>query len=535
MPILSRTVLPPKLHRLVGTLRGRWWNLASSVAALRSCPPLLVEQSALGHSTRGETGHQSLLRAEKFTCDEWRRFNRHACTAVYARYLVFGWLQFMYIVIVLVHYVCILRVLEPRIHLPAMASSRPWVPQQLARQVVTRPRSTAPKRLPLPACLAPNHCGAKGHLLPWPAFGSPIPGRLYSIRSREPVGSYRAGASRLQPPLRRPNPSTVPATPTAPPTSPVSNVPAQVPVDPHGVLQSDAPASVVLANSALVVTRQLEMLNVLVGFEQANKYAIVDPQGNPAGFIAEEDTFANSLSRQFLRTHRQFKATILDKDGNVVLTIHRPFSWINSRIYVKTPNGEVIGEVHQEWHLWKRRYDLFVRGDQFARIDGSFLTWDFDMVDDQGHLISSVNRNFSGFAREIFTDTGQYVLRMDAAAAALTTNPEPQPTRALTLDERAVALACAVTIDIDYFSRHSSHGSGGLMPFPIFFPGYGAPPEPSETASASQSPEPGHGPQAPSTPGYGGYGTETPPDDPFLPDDLGDDDDGGGFFEGDSW
>ncbi|KAJ1979389.1 hypothetical protein H4R34_002841 [Dimargaris verticillata] len=373
-----------------------------------------------------------------------------------------------------------------------MASSRLWIQQQLVRLAVPRP----------------------------------------------PVGSYRAGASRFQPPLRRQTPTAAPTTPS---TSPV-NVPAQVLVDPHGVLQSDAPASVVLANSALVVTRQLEMLNVLVGFEQANKYAIIDPQGNPAGFIAEEDTIANSLSRQFLRTHRQFKATILDMDGNVVLTIHRPFSWINSRIYVKTPNGEVIGEVHQEWHLWKRRYDLFVRGDQFARIDGGFLAWDFDMIDDQGRLISSVNRNFSGFAREIFTDTGQYVLRMDAAAPLVTTTA-PQPTRALTLDERAVALACAVTIDIDYFSRHSSHGGGGLMPFPIFFPGYGAPPEPSETANAPQSPDSGQISQVPPTsgpadlpPGYGGYGTETPPDDPFLPDDLeGGDDNDGGFFDGDGW
>ena len=71
------------------------------------------------------------------------------------------------------------------------------------------------------------------------------------------------------------------------------------------------------------------------------------------------------------------------------------------------------------------------------------------MADAQGNLIGSINRNFRGFGREIFTDTGQYVIRMDAAEGLV---------RGMTLDERAVTLAAAVSIDFDYFSRHSAHG-----------------------------------------------------------------------------
>ena len=99
-----------------------------------------------------------------------------------------------------------------------------------------------------------------------------------------------------------------------------------------------------------------------------------------------------------------------------------------------------------------------------------------------------MNRNFAGFGREIFTDTGVYALRMDAAAAQQQP-PEGESTVAkiaqsgigrrygevlggeeeramgMTLDQRAVMLATAVTVDFDYFSRHS-HGSGvGFMPF----------------------------------------------------------------------
>lgn len=42
--------------------------------------------------------------------------------------------------------------------------------------------------------------------------------------------------------------------------------------------------------------------------------------------------------------------------------------------------------------------------------------------------------------------------------------------RGMTLDERAVMLATAVSIDFDYFSRHSGHG--GFMPVGVFGGGY---------------------------------------------------------------
>ncbi|KAF8926281.1 hypothetical protein BGZ58_011320 [Dissophora ornata] len=225
----------------------------------------------------------------------------------------------------------------------------------------------------------------------------------------------------------------------------IAATPAVVPKDPFGVLQPYDTAAKLLTQPALIMTRQVEMMNLLVGFEQANKYAIVDPSGTPIGYIAEEDTtMVKAMSRQLLRTHRPFKASVLDLEGNEVLKIHRPFAFINSRIMISTPDDRLIGEVQQEWHLIRRRYNLFtieqpdpstMQSDsdttsisternldgkgldrvQFAHIDGGFLALDFDMHDEQGQKMASVNRNFVGFARELFTDSGQYALRFDAA------------------------------------------------------------------------------------------------------------------------
>ena len=146
-----------------------------------------------------------------------------------------------------------------------------------------------------------------------------------------------------------------------------------------------------------------------------------------------------------LLTRRPFNASILDVNGQVVLKIRRPIKWfLNSEIRVYNAKDELLGEVKQVWHLWRRQYELFIGKKQFAAIDTGFLGWDFQLVDDQGRHLAAVNRAFGGFAREIFTDTGSYAIHLENGSV-----------RRLSLQERAVVLCCAITIDIDYFSRHS--------------------------------------------------------------------------------
>ncbi|KAF8478652.1 Scramblase-domain-containing protein [Russula ochroleuca] len=251
-----------------------------------------------------------------------------------------------------------------------------------------------------------------------------------------------------------------------------------------------------LQNNSLVVTRQFEMLNVFVGFEQTNKYVISNNAGETLGFIAEEPRgLLTSLSRQLLRTHRPFRAMIMDRDGTPVLWIRRPFAWINSRMYVQRlkdwhePVVDTFAEAQQLWHLWRRRYDLFLRdapepilskpGEpqpepeldrfaQFAKIDEGFWAWQFTLRGSRGEELASISRAFRGFGREIFTDTGklstsrQYTVSFSPLPPSAEDNTprEPIVMRELSLQERALVLAMAVNVDFDYFSRHSEGGPG---------------------------------------------------------------------------
>lgn len=231
------------------------------------------------------------------------------------------------------------------------------------------------------------------------------------------------------------------------------------------VLDSSAPSAHILNHGTFVIGRQLEMMNVFLGYEQSNKYSIRDLFGTQIGFIAEhEGGLGTAIQRQLFRTHRQFTAYVLDQNGNLALKIYRPFTFINSKVFVFGPNDELIGSVQQIFHVFKRQYDLFVGKEQFAKIDAPFLSWDFSLHDRENRTLGTINRNFSGLAREIFTDTGVYVLRMSGLE-------EAGESEGLSLDERAVSLAAAVTIDFDFFSRHSGSGGGGFLPFFWFFGG----------------------------------------------------------------
>lgn len=300
--------------------------------------------------------------------------------------------------------------------------------------------------------------------------------------------------------------------------------PVHIPDDPQGVLRlgSDPEVAKVLGQSALIVTRQIEFMNLFIGFEQANKYALMSPDGQPAGYLAEEGvSFASSLRRNFFATSRPFTATLFSTEGTPLLLFRRGFTLINSavQVYRLDPawNGagygarageipgtdgvseanqagmQLIGESQQRWHMWRRKYELFESRSegpsteptlsQFAKIDAPVLSWDFELSNKNGQLLGTINRNFRGFGREIFTDTGQYVLRFDSVANDTTdprlgtapgqsTGREVVPSRmateSLSLDRRAVCLGAALSIDVDFFSRHSGHGSGFGMPF--FFP-----------------------------------------------------------------
>ncbi|KAG9193230.1 hypothetical protein G6011_03265 [Alternaria panax] len=425
------------------------------------------------------------------------------------------------------------------------------LPRQSALSCVTR---STPSRLPLRSRLSRHKTPPTSS-----AYSTKPPGNENSLNTHDESPKETSKVDAVSNALS-----------TTPDSENSLMTPVYMPEDPHAVLKQTHPAMRLLDNSSLIVQRQLEMMNVLMGFEQANRYVIMDPHGSHIGYLAEQEHgIGNAMARQMFKTHRSFTTHVFDRDEKEILRFHRPFSWINSRIRVYDAVGQgegaytsssslqgtsvrsianqtsanvsslglqdmrVIGAAEQEWAPLRRKYNLFLARDledvtaapgtpqlssgdlpisnskavtvaegdkrevgmlQFARVDEPFLSWDFSLMSEDGRLAGSVNRNFGGFAREIFTDTGVYALRMDAAGLAnepahlvSKTGEQSRPSLegypGMTLDQRAVMLATAVSIDFDYFSRHS--GSGGM--WPMWMPWVGGSGEAAGGAAAGEA------------------------------------------------
>ncbi|KAL5650375.1 hypothetical protein ACJX0J_041184, partial [Zea mays] len=212
-----------------------------------------------------------------------------------------------------------------------------------------------------------------------------------------------------------------------------------------------------LARANLVIARDIEWANIMFAFEQESRYIIMDPlfPQSPVGFIREK---SNIIFRQLLRTRRPFVAEITDAMGNEIFKVRRPFWWINSSIYVEV-NDKEIGVVHRRWHLWRRIYDLYLGNMQFAVVENpGFWNWTFNLVDEDDKMLAQIDRNWRGLGFELFTDAGQYAIRFGDEGQSHKFAPaedveELHVVRQLTLPERAVALALAISLDSDYFSR----------------------------------------------------------------------------------
>ncbi|KAG9016835.1 hypothetical protein FRB93_009364 [Tulasnella sp. JGI-2019a] len=342
-------------------------------------------------------------------------------------------------------------------------------------------------------------------LRPCQMYTPTILSRTYAL-SRDPD----RGRSRI---LHRNPKSTI--TPTAQRLEPApQDVVAQAPL----LLQSNPDSGgleKLLENDTLVVVRQIEMMNIFMGFEVANRYAINDENGNVVGYIAEEPRgFMGTFARQLFKTHRAFRSVIMDVNGTPILWIHRPFSFINSRLFVQRKLAESdgtgdhheslvnLGEAKQEWHPWRRKYHLFLgqpegHFNQFAFVDSPLFAWDFFLQNEKDMNVASIRKGWTGLGREMFTDTSQYTIRfspdpavavvqqgeVDPAAKAVegrTDTPAALMEAArqqtfvgaratpLSLEERALVLSLSVGIDFDYFSRHSEGPGMGIPLLAIF-------------------------------------------------------------------
>ena len=208
------------------------------------------------------------------------------------------------------------------------------------------------------------------------------------------------------------------------------------------------------SSSKLFVQQRKELAEILIDWETANKYVVLDESKNSLGFVTERsEGIWTLLKRWFLRSHRGFTIDVLDQAGQKKAILSRGFFWLFSELDVVGPEGARLGRVTRRFGIVRRKYDLSDEfGHVFARISSPlWRLWTFVIRDLGGLERAVITKSWGGALREIFTDADTYLV--DYSDHPWSEN------------QRAVIFAAAISIDFDFFENNQGRGGiVGLLP-----------------------------------------------------------------------
>lgn len=199
--------------------------------------------------------------------------------------------------------------------------------------------------------------------------------------------------------------------------------------------------------NGLVIQQLKEWVEIISHFETANKYEILDESGGKVGFAAEDGGgFGRHMLRMWLKSHRPLDIHILGPAGSQLLELKRPFYFFFSNMAISGPGGTLLGRAKKRFGIIFKKYDLCIGEEQvFARIKAPFWRlWTFPILDLQDNQIGVISKKWGGFMREAFTDADKFHVEFPKSFSA---------------PEKAIALASALSIDLDYFEENAGRSN----------------------------------------------------------------------------
>ena len=109
----------------------------------------------------------------------------------------------------------------------------------------------------------------------------------------------------------------------------------------------------------LLVRQQVERLEMFTGIETANRYQVMDPQGNIL-FHAEEESggVGGFLTRNLLKAMRPFTISLTPPEEAPALTLKSPFRFFFHEVEILDAHGRTLGSVRREFSVFSRRYSV---------------------------------------------------------------------------------------------------------------------------------------------------------------------------------
>ncbi|CAH1776138.1 unnamed protein product, partial [Owenia fusiformis] len=178
----------------------------------------------------------------------------------------------------------------------------------------------------------------------------------------------------------------------------------------------------------ILVHQQVELLEMMTGFETQNKYQVKNSLGQQVYFANEE---SDMCMRQCCGPQRGFTMHITDNLGQEVIRCHREFKccagccWCAGsdccamELIVEAPPGQVVGSVKQACSPCPPRFDIKDANEQkifdvegpVCMCQGPCCAWDQDFVvksADQAQEVGKISKQWTGFVKEYFTNADNF-------------------------------------------------------------------------------------------------------------------------------
>ncbi|KAL3862664.1 hypothetical protein ACJMK2_008618 [Sinanodonta woodiana] len=177
----------------------------------------------------------------------------------------------------------------------------------------------------------------------------------------------------------------------------------------------------------LLVKQQVELFELVTGWETANKYKIMNSVGQQVYFAAEE---SDACLRQCCGANRGFNIHITDNAGQEVIRVNREFKccahqWCACidacahEVQIEAPPGHIVGYVKQKRSCCEPKYKILdhdhhkklVMQGPCCMLTGPCCTWDHDFIvfsKDGANEVGKVSKQWSGLLKEYFTDADNF-------------------------------------------------------------------------------------------------------------------------------
>ena len=194
-----------------------------------------------------------------------------------------------------------------------------------------------------------------------------------------------------------------------------------------------------LMQQAIVVHQEVELSNVLVGFDSANKYSLHAPNGQKLAQSAETGGVGGFFLRQIFRNSRAANVKVFGMNGAEIAEMRKPFNFIFAEI-TATIDGQEIGRAKRLSWIG-RNYGISVLGVPTFTISSSLFQWKnfrFNVMKGGIH-VATIMKRYEGALKMMFTQADTFTIEFHDSS--------------LSLEERFTLLGTTYLIDFDCFEQ----------------------------------------------------------------------------------